>query len=283
MRTSYTNTRPTRDKLSRTWPYIVLGVLIAIGLFAVLQIAGAQVSPTMHDPETTPAPVVLESDSTGEILLRGAVQSVNQGEMDITGWGGTWTIRATDESEVAARESVAVNAEQDADVFAGISVGDFVGVEGTVVTDASFTVDADFVRNWTTDPLTGFFPEREALRADVDTAVTTESDVTFETDTAATDATFTTDVDADMAAEITYSGSVDNVTDTSITFTDDWGSTYTVHATSGMAIVDNDNEMISMADIETGDTVEVDGVAEGEILHASIVRVTSESGGFLFF
>lgn len=278
MRTSYTHKRLTRDTLSRTWPYIAVGVLVAIGLFAALQIAGAQVSPAVHDPETTPAPVVLEGDSTGEILLRGTVQDVSQDELEIISWGGTWTIRATDETSVAAGENDAASAEQNADMHAGISVGDFVGVEGTVATDATFTVDAAFVRNWTTDPLIGFFPEREASETG---SMAAEAEAVSETESDAS-AVAVSDVESDTTAEITYSGSVDATTETSFTFTDDWDSTYTVHAATGMAIVDNDNNMIDIADIETGDTVEVDGVAAGEVLHASIVRVTSESGGFLF-
>jgi hypothetical protein len=109
--------------------------------------------PTTHPaPGTTPAPMVVESDSTGQILIRGIVETIEPNRMIIHSWGGRWTIRTSGASRVIPAATSGVAGD-----LSTISIGHFVGVDGKTATDAQLTVDAKLVRDWTTHPYPGAF------------------------------------------------------------------------------------------------------------------------------
>ncbi len=93
----------------------------------------------------TPAPIVVSAQNNGTILIRGVVEEVSANSMTVRSWGGTWTIRTNAMSTVVPAGSVKGD-------LASIAPGNFVGVQGSVASNQEFTVDATFVRNWTTDP-----------------------------------------------------------------------------------------------------------------------------------
>lgn len=94
---------------------------------------------------STPAPMIVQIDSTGGALVRGIVLSVTPNMLAIRSWGGIWMIRSNSGSTV-------IPAGGSAGDFGTISAGDFVGVDGELATDQIYTIDASLVRDWTTNP-----------------------------------------------------------------------------------------------------------------------------------
>lgn len=90
---------------------------------------------------TTPAPMVLDISSNGTVLIRGTVRSVTGDTITIDSWGGIWFIRTSG-------ASFASNA-----AISDITEGDFVGISGSIAQDQILTIDATFVRNWTSNPV----------------------------------------------------------------------------------------------------------------------------------
>lgn len=236
---------------------LLASLLVTLSLLTLQLPALAQT--TVPTPGETPAPMVIESDDAGNVVIRGEVTSVDSDSMTIDSWGGSWTIRTTGNSVVAASVD---GTESSTDNFDQISVGNFVGVEGIFSTDEEMTIDASFVRDWTTDPLPGVFDTLPDSDLEVDTEADVEAD--------------DIETDVDQSAMITYSGSVDQVDDVSFTFTDDFNSTYNVTVDDSVAVVNSDGEIMSLTDIDVGDTVELDGIASGGAITTAMVRITSE-------
>ncbi|OGG41592.1 hypothetical protein A2837_00150 [Candidatus Kaiserbacteria bacterium RIFCSPHIGHO2_01_FULL_46_22] len=236
----------------------VVGLFAALFLLPLRFLAVYAQTLTSPAPEETPAPMVIDADDAGNVVMRGQVTSVEDNSMTISSWGGEWTIRTTMSSAVTPATEVAGN-------LSAISNGDFVGVEGVFATDEEMTVDASFVRDWTTDPLPGVF--------EVDTIVDTTGTVSVSTGTEEVEDGEVEEVVPDM---ITYSGEVDRVDDTSFTFTDDFGSVYTVTVDNEVAVVNDNSEVRELEDVDIGDSVELDGVANGTVITTAMVRITSE-------
>lgn len=237
-------------------------IVSVLGFGLSLSTAKAQNVTTIGAPETpvvvsdTPAPVVIDVDANGQAVIRGVVTSVDVNSMTITSWGGEWTIRTTSEAGVIPSAN---NVENTGDLSA-ISVGDLIGAEGTLATDAELTLDAVFVRNWTTDPYPGVF----------ETTETTDEVTNVEADTSVEPMDNGTEPVVD---EITYSGEVDSVTESSFTFTDDFDSTYTVYSDTDAPLFNDNGEIINFSEIEEGDEVEIEGTASGNVLTPSIMRL----------
>lgn len=98
---------------------------------------GTETAATAH--ETHSMPMVIEIHKGGGALLRGTVESATDSSITVNSWGGAWTIVISSDTRVLPH-GVAPSAFQK---------GDFVGVEGTVNTSASWTIDAKLVRDWT--------------------------------------------------------------------------------------------------------------------------------------
>lgn len=94
---------------------------------------------------STPAPMVVQITSSGNALVRGTVLAVQPSMITIRSWGGIWIVRTNSSSTVIPSSGSVGD-------LSGISVGDFVGVDGTLGTDQIYTIDAGLVRDWTTNP-----------------------------------------------------------------------------------------------------------------------------------
>src|SRR6185436_11657 len=83
-------------------------------------------------------PMVLQVGANGGILLRGTVDAVNTNSLTVKSWGGDWVINVSSSTQLMPQNTMAQ-----------FNLGDFVGVRGIVNQNASWTVDAALVRNWT--------------------------------------------------------------------------------------------------------------------------------------
>jgi len=100
---------------------------------------------------STPAPMILNVEANGHVVIRGTVASASANTITINSWGGLWTIRVTGASSIIGAANLG-----------SIPVGNFVGVDGFLAQNQAYTVDATVVRDWTTSPFSG---TREATGA----------------------------------------------------------------------------------------------------------------------
>lgn len=82
---------------------------------------------------------VLTVDATGKILLRGTLVSVASSTLTVKGWGGNWTVNVPSSASTTPAGGA----------LTSMHPGDFVGVQGTVDANASWTVNATAVNDWT--------------------------------------------------------------------------------------------------------------------------------------
>ena len=82
--------------------------------------------------------MVMSVDASGNMMVRGVVQSISGDTLTVQSWGGVWNIILTGSGTVAGAPDIA-----------GIQVGDYVGVLGTLSPTDYWTVDASYVRDWT--------------------------------------------------------------------------------------------------------------------------------------
>lgn len=83
-------------------------------------------------------PIVVQISASGNILLRGTVESVAADSLMVKTWGGTWKVNVSTNTKLTPETSLSQ-----------FKAGDFVGVQGQVSQAASLTIDARLVRNWT--------------------------------------------------------------------------------------------------------------------------------------
>lgn len=189
---------------------------------------------------TTPAPMVLDVDSSGSVLLRASVKSIAANSIVVDGWGGTWIIRTNAATQVIS------NASNAAGDVSAISVGDFVGVSGTMARDQIYTVDATLVRDWTTNPLTASTPS---------TSMTTSTSTT-----------------STSAAVPLYTGTASAIGADSFTLTSLDGTEYTVMTDNNTVFLNTARETIAFSDITSGDSIRINGSLSGSTITATVVR-----------
>ncbi len=190
---------------------------------------------------TTPAPMVMDVDSSGTVLMRASVKSIDTNSIVVDGWGGTWIIRTNAATQVISN---APNATGD---VSAISVGDFVGVSGSMARDQIYTVDATLVRDWTTSPLT---------------VVSTPSTTTTTTSTSTTSS----------ATVPLYTGTASAIGADSFTLTSLDGTEYTVMTDSNTVFLNTARATIAFSDIESGDSIRINGSLSGSTITAGVVR-----------
>lgn len=247
-------------------------------------------------PGTTPAPMVVETDASGTTLIRGTVASVADDRITISGWGGDWTVRLATEGSVAAQGTTGAS-------LSGISAGDFIGAQGVMAADAEWTIDASFVRNWTTDQATSgsgaaatdaasgaagivsgaqgsVIPGLPDGLLGTDGSVPGTSGQTQSPAAPGTAADGTSGATAPdtsgTVAPTGLTGTVSSVGVNSFFLTDQNGFGYTI-------MVDDDTSLMSrsgtsltnLSDIQSNDTVEVSGTLSGNTLTATEVRNVS--------
>lgn len=94
---------------------------------------------------------MLNISPSGEATIRGTVSAVNGNIVSVKSWGGEWMIRISDATQYNApkRWMMATSSTSSSTVPTPVkfTVGDFIGVQGRVSTDASWTIDAKFINN----------------------------------------------------------------------------------------------------------------------------------------
>lgn len=85
----------------------------------------------------SPTPQVLDVNGQGQVRLRGIVSAVSSSTISIKTWGGVWTVLPGVSPEIISKDKV----------LGTINVGDYVGVQGTIVPDAILTVQGNVIRN----------------------------------------------------------------------------------------------------------------------------------------
>ena len=175
--------------------------------------------------------------------MRASVKSVGTNSIVVDGWGGTWIIRTNAATQVISNASNAIG-----DVSA-IAVGDFIGVSGSMARDQVYTVDATLVRDWTTNPLA---------------AASTPS-----TTTTTTTSTFTTTTSATVPL---YTGTASAIGADSFTLTSLDGTEYTVMTDSSTVFLNTARATIAFSDIESGDSIRVNGSLSDSTITATVVR-----------
>lgn len=187
-----------------------------------------------NKPESTnhPQPMIVQIGSSGNALLRGNIKSLGTNSFVLTSWGGDWMINFTSSTNLTPWGD-----------YSQFKVGDFVGVNGKINTNSSFTVDAKIVRDWEIRKV-----EQNAMKS----------------------------IKELMKSLLprNWQGTASNISSNSFTLTIE-GTAYTVNVAATAKIVNNHYGTISLSDIQNGDTVRIYGVFSGNVATAYVVRDTS--------
>lgn len=183
---------------------------------------------------------VVEINANGKILLRGTITSVASSSFAVKSWGGVWTVYVASDTELYPK----VTGINDLSYF---KVGDMIGVRGSVVENATLTINARLVRNWT---------ERKEKR-DEKKAV---KDIMRDS--------------RENGVGRVFVGDVGAIASTSFVFTSD-GKNFTVNTSGTTKLLNKTWLPIVYADIHQGDHVNVFGTAASSTIQATVVRDTS--------
>ena len=206
-------------------------------MFLLLTGSGLALRVSAATTSTTDQTVV-RIDNAGKALVRGTIESIAPGMIVVKSWGGNWT------ADIEAGAQILPALAND-DIFQ-FKVGDYVGVQGTVDTNAAFTIDTTIVRDWT-----------------YGAAVTAER----KQNVAAAR-------EASLAAPKNYTGAASGVSGQSFTLTIK-GVANTVNVASDAEVVNRNWLALPIGSIRDGDAVRVWGVNSSGTIAATIVRDTS--------
>lgn len=205
-----------------------------VGVLATAGVALAQTTVSASASVSASQPQVLNVSSSGKVLVRGTVTAVTDTSVTIQSWGGTWTINVPASAEVLPK-GVALSS---------FKAGDFVGVQGSINSSGSWTVDATLIRDWT---------ERQAISTDVKANVQ--------------------DIKATVGSgPHNFQGTLSNLSGESFTLTNSSGTAYTVSLTTGAKVVEKNFRTADFAQVQNGDTVRVWGTEASSSISASIFR-----------
>jgi hypothetical protein len=150
-----------------------------------------------------------------------------------------------------------------------MSVGDLVGVSGTIATDQPWTIDAAIVHDWTTSPPTT-----------TDTSVVTPPATTPDVTTPDTTTAPTAPADVTATFGALYTGTatdVSNLANSSFVLTGTDGTQYTVQVNPGATIWNTASGNIGLTDIAQGDSIRLNGTLQADgTITADVVRDTSQ-------
>ncbi len=113
---------------------------IIVIVFVFLSIFGFKVfaETNVVSPEVIKSPMILNINPSGNVLMRGFVESVGTDSIVVKSWGGSWTVKIS-----ATTNIISLNR-----VITDIQSGDFVGISGNITQDGSFVIDANIARKW---------------------------------------------------------------------------------------------------------------------------------------
>ncbi len=179
--------------------------------------------------------MIVQVGPNGKATLRGTIKTVGSTSLTVTSWGGDWMINIPAGTNVMPVTDLTK-----------FTVGDFVGVQGSVNQSAPWTIDAKIVRDWNLKQL------QETNRQEVKQIM-------------------------QEGMPKNWQGTVSSVSTSSFSLTID-GTAYTVNLAANAKIVDQRYSTISLANIKNGDTVRVFGTLSGTTLTVLVVRDTSIGG-----
>lgn len=212
---------------------IFWGLALAAGMTSLAVTAGAQTVSSAPSRQ----PMVLQVGPAGKVLIRGDIVSTASGSLVLKSWGGNWTINIPSGSEI-----LPAAAASDVTKF---QAGDYVGVQGTVSTDAPWTINASVVRDWTMRQTAA--AQQQQNRQSVKQLVASET-------------------------PRVYVGTASNVAGSSLTLTAANGTSYSVSIASDAKILNRNWLSTSVSSVANGDTVRVFGANASGTITASVVR-----------
>lgn len=87
--------------------------------------------------------MVVQIGPNGKTTLRGTIESVGTGSINVKSWGGTWIVNIPPTANVMPTTDLTQ-----------FKVGDFVGVKGDTSQSGGWVINARIVRDWTTKKAT---------------------------------------------------------------------------------------------------------------------------------
>ncbi len=254
---------------------LVVAVLLGSTSYALAE-GATSTSSTSTTATTTPNPTPvppsppaidkrdykLEVGPHGWMLLRGNIEAVSSSTLKVRSWGGVWTVNLVSGAEVIPHETGSRNIREWA-------VGDYVGVQGTVVSSADWTVDGKVVRNWTNRRR--LQEEAKSIREEVkDKFKDAENNLKQARKEAEEKVK-----DTLKGMPRNYEGTAGVASGGSFTFTDERGVTYVVTISSSTKLVNNNWLPIALGGITVGDKVRVFGGVSSSTLAAEVIRDVS--------
>ncbi len=211
------------------------GIAASAAILATALVAGAQTAVPAPAAVAAQQPIV-QVGPKGNILLRGTIASVTAGTITVQSWGGVWTVSIPSSATVLPAAAT--------DYASQFKTGDFVGVEGSVATDANWTVNATIVRDWT---------YRAALSSQEKANVQSAQGIR-------------------SSAPRDYIGTASGMSGSSFTLSAANGTTYAVNTAANTEIVNRVWATLPFSGITNGDSVRVYGVDANGTVTAQIVR-----------
>jgi hypothetical protein len=246
---------------------------------------------------SAPAPEVVDIDTQGSALMRGTSVSGGSGTtLQLSTWGGTWIVRVNSATQVYASSGTLGD-------VSGIPAGHFVGIVGTIASDAPMTIDATIVRDWTTNPITTTTMSTSAPSGtgssvsasqtsgtsgtgssvsgtgSADTGTSVSNTGTSALSSSSTGSTASTSVSGVPAGDTLYTGQVtdmSNIASGTFTLTDPSGTQYTINVPAGATVWDSKGNVITLQSISQNDSIRIDASLQTDgTLSADVVRDTS--------
>lgn len=119
----------------------ILTAAAAGAMLAITAFAAVGVMVTVAGAATAAQDTVVRIDAKGVALVRGTISGMSADSLTVRSWGGDWTVNVLPGAQVLPNIT--------GNDLANFQVGDYVGAQGTVRSDANWTVDAALVRDWT--------------------------------------------------------------------------------------------------------------------------------------
>ncbi len=217
-------------------------IVLVLGTLGFLTVGGVVFAQTTSNTSGTTVStptrqMVLQVGPAGKILLRGTIDAVSTTSITVKSWGGDWIINVPASAQVMP-QGVALSSFQQ---------GDFVGVQGTINSSTSWTVDATLVRDWTA---------RQALNQQIQANVQSVQQMMAGTPR-------------------TIQGTLSALSGQTFTLTASNGTAYSVSLASGAKILAQNWATLDFTKVNNGDTVRVYGTVSSSTISASIFRDVS--------
>ncbi len=140
--------RRTKKNMTKKTILVVAGSMIALSLLTSL--VSAQTSSSTMTGTTPSVKMMVQINASGHATVSGAVAAVQNTSFTVTSWGGVWTINLGSSAKIVRRFGGTSNLSE-------FAPGDYVTITGTANQSASWTIDADTVRNMSIQTRNAYF------------------------------------------------------------------------------------------------------------------------------